>query len=147
VPQQLQVDQVVNLFRIRFRPGMDLFIDPLLQRDKRTGAGTPEPQTSATAAVPSRTPTARCDRPRWWPCAMMSVRSILSLSSNLAWPTRCTCCWSTTPACSWSMAWAERLAAVDKWMNVYDTRRRHSVTGMLSSMVCDRSLNTAIQAA
>jgi putative transposase len=42
---------------------------------------------------------------------------------------------------------AELVAAVDKWMHFYNTKRRHSVIGMLSPIAYEQSLNAATQAA
>ena len=42
---------------------------------------------------------------------------------------------------------AELVAAVDKWMNFYNSQRRHSVIGMLSPIAYEQSLNAAEQAA
>jgi putative transposase len=42
---------------------------------------------------------------------------------------------------------AELIAAVDKWMNFYNTQRRHSVIGMLSPVAYEQSLDAAKQAA
>ncbi|WP_161965489.1 IS3 family transposase [Rhodococcus sp. P1Y] len=41
----------------------------------------------------------------------------------------------------------ELVAAVDNWMNFYNTRRRHSTTGMLSPHSYEQSLNAPIMAA
>ena len=41
----------------------------------------------------------------------------------------------------------ELTVAVDKWMNIYNTRRRHSVIGMLSPIDYEKSLNAADLAA
>ena len=42
---------------------------------------------------------------------------------------------------------AELVAAVDKWMHLYNNRRRHSVIGMLSPIAYEQSLTAADQAA
>ncbi|MGY4649614.1 integrase core domain-containing protein [Mycobacterium sp. URHB0021] len=42
---------------------------------------------------------------------------------------------------------AEGVAAVDKWMHLYNTQRRHSVMGMLSPIAYEQSLDAATQAA
>ncbi|WP_433653864.1 integrase core domain-containing protein [Nocardia sp. CA-128927] len=42
---------------------------------------------------------------------------------------------------------AELVAAVDKWMNFYNSRRRHSTIGMLSPDNYERSLLAATSAA
>ena len=42
---------------------------------------------------------------------------------------------------------AELVAAVDKWMYLYNTQRRHSVIGMLSPIAYEKSLNAVTQAA
>ena len=42
---------------------------------------------------------------------------------------------------------AEFVAAVDTWMHVYNTQRRHSVIGMLSPIAYEQSLDAANQAA
>jgi putative transposase len=42
---------------------------------------------------------------------------------------------------------AELVAAVDKWMHFYNTRRRHSLIGMLSPIAYEQSLDAATQAA
>lgn len=42
---------------------------------------------------------------------------------------------------------SELVAAVDKWMNFYNTQRRHSAIGMLSPVAYEQSLNAAPQAA
>jgi putative transposase len=42
---------------------------------------------------------------------------------------------------------AELVAAVDKWMQFYNTQRRHSVIGMLSPIAYEQSLDAATQAA
>lgn len=41
----------------------------------------------------------------------------------------------------------ELVAAVDNWMNCYNTRRRHSAIGMLSPTNHEQSLNAPIMAA
>jgi putative transposase len=42
---------------------------------------------------------------------------------------------------------AELVAAVDKWMHVYNNQRRYSVIGMLSPIAYEQSLEAATQAA
>ncbi|MGB8404230.1 MAG: IS3 family transposase [Mycobacterium sp.] len=42
---------------------------------------------------------------------------------------------------------AEIVAAVDKWMHFYNTKRRHSTIGMLSPIAYEQSLNAVTQAA
>jgi transposase InsO family protein len=41
----------------------------------------------------------------------------------------------------------ELVAAVDNWMNIYNTRRRHSTIGMLSPHDYEQSLNAPAMAA
>ncbi|WP_189094194.1 integrase core domain-containing protein [Nocardia jinanensis] len=42
---------------------------------------------------------------------------------------------------------AELVAAVDKWMHWYNTRRRHSAIGMISPIAYEHSLSAAATAA